>query len=233
MALTPTREKVSYISISSDAKLRKVVPAGTPGAVARPYETKEKDADGNFIKGVKIEKHYESVSGKITDIKFVDTEFGTLLQVTVTDPFLADDVEVLSMSTSQSYAQDFMTKLPNINLSEEIVLKPFCFTPEGGKRELKGITVTQNGQKVEKSFRKKTGEKNKDGFDIYTEDMGMPSYPKTLNNEKNEMKKKEGQKRYYKDVEIFLVDYTTEHFATKKGETVESLAEDMDASKDF
>ena len=34
MALTPTREKVSYISISSDAKLRKVVPAGTVGATA-------------------------------------------------------------------------------------------------------------------------------------------------------------------------------------------------------
>lgn len=226
MALTPTREKINYISISSDAKLRKVVPVGTPGAVERTYETKEKDTDGNFIKGTKTERQFESVSGKITNIGFVDTEFGTLLQVTVKDSFIGDE-EVLSMSTSQSFAQDFMKKLPNIDLSKDVVLKPYCFTPEGGKRELKGLTITQDGVKVEKSFNEKQG-------DVYVNTMGMPTPDKKLEKETNEMKRKEGWKRYFKDVEIFLVDYTTEHFVTtKKEETVESLADDMDVSKDF
>jgi len=217
MALIESREIKNFISISSDAKLRKVVPAGTPGAVERTYDTKEKNADGTFIKATKIERLFESVSGVIKNIEFVNTEYGTLLQVTVVDSFLNDE-EVLSMSTSQSFAQDFMKKLPNIKLDKEVVIKPFAFTPEGGKRELKGVTVTQDGVKVEKSFYDTTTKTNT---------MGMPTPDKKLEKETNEMKRKEGWKRYFKDVEIFLVDYTTEHFATKKTETVESLADDM------
>lgn len=223
MALTESREIKNYISISADAKLRKVVPAGTPGAVERTYETKEKEADGvTFKKATKIEKLYESVSGVIKNIAFVDTEYGTLLQVTVVDQFLNDE-EVLSMSTSQSFAQDFMKKLPNIDLTKEVILKPFAFTPEGGKRELKGMTITQDGQKIDKSFYKK---ETIDGKEVITPTMGMPIPDKKLEKETNEMKRKEGWKRYFKDVEIFLVDYTTEHF-TKKEETVESVAESM------
>lgn len=208
MALQESREIKNYISISSDAILRKVVPEGTVGAKERVYETKKKEADGKFIMGTKLEKHYESVSGKITDIAFVDTEFGTLLQVTLsdTDDFLKAEPEVLSMSTSQPFAVDFMKKLPNIDLSEEVILKPFAFTPEGGKRELKGLTVTQDGQKIEKSFYDATAKVNT---------MGFPNPDEKLANEKNEMKRKEGWKRYFKDTEIFLVDYTTEHFVSK------------------
>lgn len=220
MALVESREIKNYISISADAKLRKVVPAGTPGAVERTYETKEKEADGTFKKATKIEKLYESVSGIIKDIAFVDTEYGTLLQVTVQDPFMTDDIETLSMSTSQSFAQDFMKKLPNIDLTKEVVLKPFAFTPENGKRELKGITVTQNGIKIDKSFYNTETKENT---------MGMPTPDNKLEKETNEMKRKEGWKRYFKDVEIFLVDYTTEHFVTKKPETMESVADDMES----
>jgi len=207
MALIETREKKNYISISSEAELRKVVPAGTLGAKERTYETKEKDADGKFITATKIEKTFESVSGKITDISFTTTDYGTLLQVTLKDSFL-DDEEILSMSTSQSFAQDFMKKLPNIDLSKEITVKPFAFTPEGAKRELKGLTITQDGNKIEKSFVEKQGDK-------FVNIMGYPTPDEKLANEKNEMKRKEGWKRYFKDTEIFLVDYTTEHFVSK------------------
>ena len=147
MALIETREKKNYISIlGSDATLRKVVPEGTVGAVTRTYK------DSKDVEHTKIEKVFESVSGKITDIGFVDTEFGTLLQVTLTDEFLPEEAETLSMSTSSEFAQDFMKKLPNIDLSKEVILKPYRFTPEDGKRELKGLTITQEGNKIEKSF---------------------------------------------------------------------------------
>ena len=97
MALIEKRERKNYISISSDAILRKVVPAGTLGAKEREYETKEKDNEGNFIKATKIEKEFESISGKITNISFVDTDYGTLLQVELTDPseFLANEPEII------------------------------------------------------------------------------------------------------------------------------------------
>lgn len=215
MALKESREKVSYISISSDAILRKVVPVGTVGAKERTYETKEKNADGSFIMGTKIEKHYESVSGKITNISFVDTDYGTLLQVELTDvdTFTPSEPEILSMSTSQSFAQDFMKKLPNIDFSKEVTLRPFSFTPEGGKRELKGLTVTQDGVKIEKSFTEE--QTDPDGKKNYVNTMGYPTPDPKFSTEKNEMKRKEGWKRYFVDCQIFLVDYTTEHFVSK------------------
>jgi hypothetical protein len=216
MALIESREKKNYISISSEGILRKVVPEGTPGAKVRVYETKEKDTEGNFIKASKLEKTFESISGVITDISFKDTEYGTLLQVELTDEFLPDEPEILSMSTSQSFAQDFMKKLPNIKLDKEVVLKPFAFTPEGAKRELKGLTVTQDSIKIEKSFI----EKQEDG--TFKNTMGFPEPETKLATEKNEMKRKEGWKRYFKDVEIFLVDYTTEKFVKKTDSVVET-----------
>lgn len=218
MALTPTREIKNFISISADAKLRKVVPAGTPGAVERTYETKEKEADGvTFKKGTKIEKLHESVSGIIKDIAFVDTEYGTLLQVTVLDEFMNDE-EILSMSTSQSFAQDFMKKLPNIDLTKEVVLKPFAFTPENGKRELKGLTVTQNAVKIEKSFYNTETKENT---------MGMPTPDEKIKDEKNELKRKTAWQRYFTDVQIFLIDYTTEHFVSKFKKNAEETLEDV------
>jgi hypothetical protein len=203
MALIEQRERINFISIlSSDATLRKVVPEGTTGAVTRTYELK----DGTT--GSKIEKIYESVSGKITDIKFADTEFGTLLQVTLTDPdeFLKAEPEVLSMNTSTDFAKDFMKKLPNIDLEKEVTVRPFNFIPEGKTTSLKGLTVIQD---VEKK----------------TSTMGYPEADAKLKDEKNEMKRKEGWKRFFKDCEIFLVDYTTENFVSKfdKGIVAETL----------
>jgi hypothetical protein len=226
MALIEQREKKNYISIlGSDATLRKVVPEGTLGAVSRTYKDKDE------VEHTKIEKAYESVSGKITNISFVDTDYGTLLQVELTDPdgFLTGEgcePEVLSMSTSQPFAVDFMKKLPNIDLSKEVVLKPFAFTPEGGKRELKGLTVTQEGNKIEKSFY---------DAEAKTNTMGFPNPDEKLATEKNEMKRKEGWKRYFKDVEIFLVDYTTENFVSKfdKAMVAEAVDDEMPMPEDY
>ncbi len=210
MALKEQRESKNYISISSDGQLRKVVPEGTNGAVTREYETTKKGEDGNFIKGTKIEKYYESVSGKITDMSFMDTDYGTLLQVELTDgdEFLKSEPEVLSMSTSSDFAKDFMKKLPNMDLEKEIEVRPFSFIPEGKTNPIKGITIKQDGEKVEKSFVEKT----ETGI---TNIMGFPNPDAKLKDEKNEMKRKEGWKRYFKDCEIFLVDYTTENFVSK------------------
>lgn len=231
MALIESREVKNYISISSEAELRKVVPAGTPGAVERFYDTKDdkgaviKDEAGNTVQASKIEKLFESVSGKITNIQFVDTKFGTLLQVTLTDDFL-DDEETLSMNTSDSFAQDFMKKLPNIDLTKEVMLKPFAFIPDGKSKKLKGLTVTQDGKKVEKSFYDATAKVNT---------MGFPNPDEKLDTEKNEMKRKEGWKRYFKDCEIFLVDYTTENFVSKfNKELVEkTLDEEVELPEGF
>jgi len=217
MALIESKEKKNYISIlGSDATLRKVVPEGTTGAVTRIYKD-SKDAEHT-----KIEKVYESVSGLITDIVTVDTEYGTLLQVTLTDTdeFLPSEPEVLSMSTSSEFGTDFMKKLPNIDLAKVITVRPYKFTPEDAKRELKGLSITQDGNKIEKSFVEKQG-------DVWVNTMGYPTPDEKTKNEKNEMKRKEYWKRYFSDCQMFLVEYTNENFVSKfNKKTVDEILDD-------
>lgn len=194
MALIPQKDKINFISIlSSDASLRKVVPEDTTGAVRREYE----DSKGN--KGVKFEQIFESISGLITDIKLVDTDFGTLLQVSLTDTFL-NDTEVLSISTSQSYGEDFMKKLPALDLTKEVIIKPYKFTTEQGK-ELKGLSITQDGSKIENFFYDKENKKSINGI------------PEPKGDTKAYSKDK--WKIHFLNVRDFLTEYTKANFVSK------------------
>lgn len=195
MALIPKQERENFISIlSSDASLRKVVPEDTLGAVRREYE----DSKGN--KGVKFEQIFESVSGKITDIKFVDTDFGTLLQVSLTDTFMGD-TEILSMSTSSSFGEDFMKKLPNLDLEQDVVIKPYAFTPDGKTKEMKGLSITQGGNKIQNFFY---------DVDAKTTSNGLPQPEGDTKKYKSD-----DWKIYFLKVRKFLTEYTTEHFVSK------------------
>ncbi len=210
MAKQELRDKINYISISSDGILRQSVPAGTAGAKERTYDTKKKNDDGTPVMATKIEKHFESITGKINNIAFVETEFGTLLQLTLVDDFIEDsEPDTLSINTSTEYAKDIMKKLPNVDLTKQVTFKPFCFTPEGKTEDnkVKGVTLTQEGTKVEKYFVYNPETK--------TTSNGFPNPDAKIQEIKSDMKRKEEWKRYFKDCEIFLVDYTTEHFVSK------------------
>ena len=214
MALIEKKERENFISIlSSDASLRKVVPEDTQGAVRREYE----DSKGN--KGVKFEKIYESVSGKITDIKLVDTDFGTLLQISLTDTFL-EDTEILSMSTAQSYGEDFMKKLPSLDLTKEVVIKPYKFTTEQGK-ELKGLSITQDGNKIENFFYDKEAKTTINGMPIPTGDTKKYS--------------KDKWRIYFLEVRDFLTEYTRENFVSKFNKQLveEQLDEEIETPEGF
>ncbi len=147
--------KDNYVSIlSSDGTLRMTVPEGTEGSIHREYET----SDGK--KGVKNELVFNKLSGKITNIAFHDGDFGKSIQVTVTDD--AGDV-VLSINTAQNYGEDFMKKLPNIDLEQPVTLSPYNFTDDKGKLR-KGISILQNDVKVQNSYYDALAKKNTNKF---------------------------------------------------------------------
>ena len=178
----------------------------------------------------KIEKEYESISGLITNVGFVETEFGTLLQITLKDDFIeGEDPDVLSINTSTEYAKDIMKKLPNVDLSKAVNFKPFCFTPEGKSEDnkTKGVTLSQDGKKVEKYF-------------VYNPETklnsnGYPNPDEKIKEIKSDMKRKEEWKRYFKDCEIFLVEYTTENFVSKFNKQLveEQLDEEAEVPEGF
>jgi len=139
MNLTNSSSNKKFVTILSDGKFHQSVEEGTPGAIVREYE----DSKGN--KGSKLELVFTEASGKITDIKFEDGEFGKNIQIEM------DGNGVISLGTSSNYGEDFMKKFPNIDLSDVILLKPYSFEDDKGKNK-KGITIYQQGAKVENYY---------------------------------------------------------------------------------
>lgn len=202
-------ERENFVSIlGSDGTFRKVVPEGTEGAIVREYE----DSKGN--KGIKTELVFNEMEGKITGISFFDGDFGQLIKVVMTDE--AGD-ETLSMDTSQAFAEDLMKKLPNIKLDQNVVFTPYAFVDENGKNK-KGLTIKQNGEKVDNYYYNAVDKKPCNGF------------PEP----EGDTKKfdKDDWKMYFIKVRKFLVKQTGEVFgnapiAEVKEETVDSLVDDM------
>lgn len=139
-----------FITILSDGKFHQTVPEGTGGAVVRKYEDKE------GVEKEKIELVHDSVTGVITGISFEDGEYGTSLQVTL------DNEGIISMSTASSFGEDFMKKLPNIDLKKEVKIAPYAFEADGKSR--KGVTVYQDGEKVESYYFDKDTKKTINGM---------------------------------------------------------------------
>lgn len=121
--------------LGSDGTLRLQVDPGTDGARLRQYET----SDGK--KGEKWELIFKGLEGTISNIQTFDGDYGKNLLVTIEYDGGADTV---SLGTNTAYGEDFMKKLPNLDLERPIKFVPYCFADDNGKIR-KGVTVFQEG----------------------------------------------------------------------------------------
>lgn len=181
------KERKNYATIISDGSIRVPSTEDDPSAVKREYET----SDGK--KGVKYEEVYDTLSGVIQDINFFDGDFGKVLNVTI------DDI-TLSINTNVNFGEDFMKKLPNIDLNEEVYLSPYSF--EDDKKKIrKGITVYQKGEKLQNFFFDPENKENINGYPNPEGDIKDYS--------------KEDWKIYFMQARKFLVKYTEENIIPK------------------
>lgn len=201
------KEMRRYITVlSSEGDLRESVPEGTEGAVRREYET----SDGKT--GVKFEKVYKSLGGKIVDVNLWDGDYGTSLQITV--DFGGDEPVVLSLGTNTPYGEDVMKKLPNINLNEHVVFSPYNFTDEKGKNR-RGMSITQGDVKLQSFFFDAENKKSINGLPEPKGDTSKYT--------------KEKWQLYFATVRDFLVDYTRDNVLPQFGKTdIERPAVDGD-----
>lgn len=183
MGLQNTRDTRKYVTVLSDGTIRLNVTEETEGAVKREYETSDKKT------GVKYELVFSELSGKITGLNFQDGDYGKNLQIEVTD----GDPIVLSLNTASSFGEDFLKKLPNIDLTKEVILRPYSFEDDNGKLR-KGITVIQNGDKIASYFYDVEGKKNINGYPT-------PDQKKVKSFDKDDWK------IYFIEVRKFLIAY--------------------------
>lgn len=180
----------NYLSIlGSDGTIRKTVPENTPGAVKREYETSDKK------KGTKYELVYKSLSGLITKVKFREGDYGTQIGVSFSDN---GQIYNLGMNVKSRYGMDFMKKLPNVDLSKVVELTPFSFEDNG--RKLKGVTLTQDGKKIDNFFFDKDAKKSINGIPSVENWNNLTEDQKTI---------------HMANVRSFLINYVNDFVSTK------------------
>jgi hypothetical protein len=156
------REPKTYANIISDGTIRVKTSESDLKAVRRDYELK----DGT--KGTKFERVYHELSGIIEAIQFYEGDYGKTIHLVVKD---GEEKIILSVGMQTNYADDLMKKLPSLDLTKEVTLKPYSFTDKE-KKLRKGISINQGGNKI-KSFFHDAENKPLHGFPVpdkkYTE----------------------------------------------------------------
>lgn len=155
-------KKGKYYSIVSGS-FRVQVPQDHPEAVRRDW----KSADGKSS-GTKYERIVNALFGRIEEISFHDGEYGMQVFIKLDEN---DDGEnpIIALSTSSREAEDFLKKLPNINLSKEVKLRPFNFEGSEGD-EVRGMEILQQDEndqfkvKITNFFRDTEKKININGF---------------------------------------------------------------------
>lgn len=153
MALGISESKI-YLQVGY-GKLRKKAAGPGEGIVERTT----KDGEKTFA------YEYNYVEGIMTGIYYKENkEFGNSFEVTI-----RDDKEVYGISFKENsrYCQDFLSKLPAIDLSKTVKLTPYEMLGDGGK-SFRGVSVMQGGVKLQNYFVEKDGERRKllHGFPI-------------------------------------------------------------------
>lgn len=146
-----------------DGSFRRAVPAGTPGAVEREWTAGGKT-------GIAVEMEYKQLFGFIKNIEFYDGEYEgkkfTNLQLTLDEDEETGKTPVISIGSGTKYAFDLYHKLPNVDFTKDVRIRPFSFIPEGEDKSLTGIEIMQRdntdqfNKKISSYFFKKDGEKN-------------------------------------------------------------------------
>ena len=141
MGLIEKKDYMDYWNVSQGA-LRKKCEEGDEGAEKREYTTKQGE------KRVIYEIVKEGISGYIRNVELRDGDFGEQLMVYI------DDVEsfALQMSWDSSEAMSFAERLKAIDLSKMVEIRPYCFVPKGKKKSKRGVTVYQDGKKIDNYF---------------------------------------------------------------------------------
>ena len=179
------------------------------GKIAQKVEESTSGARSRKNKnGVEVwEKLYNSVSGTITSLKMDDSQYGKQLKVGL------NDGELLTIPVASAYFSTFVNKIGNVKLAKEVKIAPYNFEAEGKKKS--GITIYQDGEKVEWFISKDNQPK------------GYPAYPA----EKDDS----AWKKYLIDKEDWEVKYIdTIKLSVSPGEAATSLSTDdfMDEGKE-
>lgn len=183
----------------NEGKFKRKVTEDTEDAIPRDWET----PDGKS--GRKWELHYNALFGKIEDIKIVDGEYGQQLLIQL-DKDENDETPMIALSMNSKYGVDFLKKLPNVKLDQEVRLMPFNFENDDGK-EVTGIRIDHKD--AEGKFKVKVENYFSDGT------KSINGYPDPEPNAKENYSKADWKNYFGYVVPKFLVEYANTNVIQK------------------
>jgi hypothetical protein len=204
MSREEIKDKQLYYTIVSGS-FRVQVPQDSPDAVRRDW----KSADGTKS-GTKYERVINALFGYIEDVQFRDGEYGMQVYITL-DENEDGEKPVIALATASREAEDFLKKLPNIDLRKEVRLRPFNFEGSEGD-EVRGMEVMQPDKegnfkvKITNYFRDTEKKVNINDFPNPEGDTDDYS--------------KDDWKIYFLQARKFLIDYTKENIQRKIAEAI-------------
>jgi hypothetical protein len=183
------------------------VDANTPNAVMRELS--------NGAESWALE--HDFISGVIENISYKeDKQYGNSFEVVIRD---VTDLYQLSFSEDSRFCADFLKKLPNVNLSNELKITAYDFTNQEGKH-VAGISIEQSGNKITSFYDKKHEDKGKVSWEL------LHGFPKS---EGVNFKDKDETKIYFIQVKKFLRSEFNRLFSDKfnKSESKPEIHEDI------
>lgn len=185
-------KRKNYLKLSA-GKIRKQAEPDDVGAEKRTY----KDDKGEVHE--LWEYNYDYLEGKIVGInKREHDEYGDTLEVEIYD----GETNVLQMKMGSSWANIFLSKLPNVDLSQPVRLQPYYFAED--KRS--ALVILQGKDKVESFFNK----------DNPISKYGGPEFPAELLNKKEWNSKDKNTFKVYKlQRDGWLDEFTFKEIAPK------------------
>ena len=112
-------------------------------------------------------------------------------------------IDRLQMSSDSKWGNDFARKIVNADLTQPLTIRPFSFVPEDSDKRIEGISLQQNGVKIEDKYRekdKKGNYKNINGVEEYDE---LAEKAKGIENEKL---RSNAWRTYFTTVNVFVVE---------------------------
>lgn len=190
-----------------DGTFRVQVPQDHLDAVRRDW----KSVDGKNS-GTKYERIVNALFGVIQEVSFQEGEYGTQILIKL-DENEDGENPIVALGTGSREGEDLMKKLPNIDLSKEIRLRPFNFTGQDND-EVRGMEVMQQDDagnftvKIVNFFVEQT--KQEDGSFKRMMKNGFPAPEGDT-----DMYSKDDWKIYFLSARKFLIAYTKENILPK------------------
>jgi hypothetical protein len=151
---------VIFYSINGDGDLAQRVPEGTPDA--EPRELKKGPKAGTIIHEVFIEK----IQNVLLDEFKIENhdEYGSQIKLTLRDMDEgSEEVYKINFSLNGKYGSNLIKRIESADLSKVMDLNPYNFISKDDGSKIVGISIVQDGKKIEQNYRKDDGGKGPSG----------------------------------------------------------------------